>query len=421
MQQPAGNSLGPTPRSVAVLGDANDLRTWSNTPYFFSSAGKRAGFIQAGLDLKDPQYARNRTRWRIKSLLRLTRPADYQWSRANLLRMWRQVPQAFQGGEIISHFQCFPPAGLSETAGGRHSFYIDQTLTQFWSASTHQATGANAQDDAATDRPLLSGSSTVLLGFTRHQRQIIAQERASYQSARFVIGMAQAAARSAVEDYQVDPKKVFVVRAGANLHEEAVEQYLVANPPAPWRRGVAFTPERPAVLGMIANDWERKGLTRLVEIAEALARRGRPVKVCIVGRCPPHFVEHPLVDAAGFIMKSEEAKFINRIGTFAVGCLLSSDEPLGISTLEALRLGVPVMGTRVGGIPDCVPADAGLLVDLHASVIAMADALEPLLFDPSRYAALCEAARRHAGQVTWDQTIRHFQEIYAGRGKHYAA
>jgi glycosyltransferase involved in cell wall biosynthesis len=126
----------------------------------------------------------------------------------------------------------------------------------------------------------------------------------------------------------------------------------------------------------------------------------------VIGHCPEHLRAHPLVEWKGFIHKSQDTpRFLAEVDTFAVGCLPSYDEPLGISTLECLRLGIPVMGADVGGIPDCVPPEAGLLVPRLAAGGDIADALEPLLFDEARYRAAVDGAVANMERVTWDQTV----------------
>ena len=55
-------------------------------------------------------------------------------------------------------------------------------------------------------------------------------------------------------------------------------------------------------------------------------------------------------------------------------------EALGLSTLEAMSVGVPVVGTALGATPD-VLGDAGLLVP-PADPVALAAALRTLVQDP---------------------------------------
>jgi starch synthase len=247
---------------------------------------------------------------------------------------------------------------------------------------------------------------------------MLRREQEAYQSARFYIAMGRHNALSVVRDYGVDPRHVYVVRPGANMDEPAVQAYLAARGRS-WREaGEPFTPDRPARLGLVGLWPERKGLPRLVAAAEVLARRGRPVKVNMIGNCPEHLRGHPQVEWVGVVNKTRELdRFLREVDRFALGCLPSHFEPLGISTLEALRLGVPVMGADTGGIPDCVPSGAGFLVPRDAGGEEIADAIEYHVFDPDRYAALQAAAVREAPGVTWEVTVQRFQEIWAGKAR----
>lgn len=87
----------------------------------------------------------------------------------------------------------------------------------------------------------------------------------------------------------------------------------------------------------------------------------------------------------------------------------SSDaEALGISTLECLRLGVPVIATAVGGIVDTVPKGAGLLMPAERTSECLADELAAVLETPERYARMREAAHEVAGYQSWDRAAREF-------------
>ncbi|WP_175408499.1 glycosyltransferase family 4 protein [Streptomyces sp. TRM64462] len=78
---------------------------------------------------------------------------------------------------------------------------------------------------------------------------------------------------------------------------------------------------------------------------------------------------------------------------------------------EALRLGVPLVATAVGGVPELV-GDAAELVP-YGDAVALAHAVTGLLGDPVRRAALAEAGRRQAR--TWpteDDTIAQVLSVY---------
>ncbi|MGW2818119.1 glycosyltransferase family 4 protein [Streptomyces sp. NPDC001415] len=78
---------------------------------------------------------------------------------------------------------------------------------------------------------------------------------------------------------------------------------------------------------------------------------------------------------------------------------------------EALRLGVPLVATAVGGVPELV-GDAAVLVP-YGDAGALADAVVRLLTDPEACRALAEAGRAQA--ETWpteDETVAQVLAVY---------
>ncbi len=77
-----------------------------------------------------------------------------------------------------------------------------------------------------------------------------------------------------------------------------------------------------------------------------------------------------------------------------VVCQPSLLEPLGQSLLEAMACGRSVVATRIGGPPEFVPPEAGILVD-PLDVVALSRALEDAAGFPRPNAAAREAASAH--------------------------
>ncbi|MBT2447026.1 glycosyltransferase family 4 protein [Streptomyces sp. ISL-43] len=78
---------------------------------------------------------------------------------------------------------------------------------------------------------------------------------------------------------------------------------------------------------------------------------------------------------------------------------------------EALRVGVPLVATAVGGVPELV-GEAGVLVP-YGDAGALAAAVSGLLADPARRAALASAGRAQA--ATWpseDDTVAQVLSVY---------
>ncbi len=79
--------------------------------------------------------------------------------------------------------------------------------------------------------------------------------------------------------------------------------------------------------------------------------------------------------------------------------LASRNEGMGRSLVEAMAMGLPVVATRVGGIPQLVPtAREGILV-ASGDAAAMAAAMDALASDPARRQSLGDAARAAIGDA----------------------
>ena len=82
------------------------------------------------------------------------------------------------------------------------------------------------------------------------------------------------------------------------------------------------------------------------------------------------------------------------LSRLAVLVLSSWMENAPLAVLEAMAAGVPVVATRVGGVPELVPEGAGQLV-APGDPAALAAAIARLLDDPALADAQAAAARAH--------------------------
>jgi glycosyltransferase involved in cell wall biosynthesis len=137
--------------------------------------------------------------------------------------------------------------------------------------------------------------------------------------------------------------KTEVVSAGVDL-----ERF----PLLPRENGAA-----PAFL-CIGSLTERKNVRRL---AHAFARVGDG-SLTFVGDGPLHgeLSDRPGIRLAGAVPQERLRDYLT---VADVVCQPSLVEPFGLATLEAMASGRSVVATRIGGPPEFVPAEAGVLVD----------------------------------------------------------
>lgn len=95
----------------------------------------------------------------------------------------------------------------------------------------------------------------------------------------------------------------------------------------------------------------------------------------------------------------------------------SRQEGFGSVVLEALALGVPMVATAVGGLPEALAAGGGVLVPPDDPV-ALAKTIAGLLAEPARCAALGESGRTAAAGFCVERLVQRTLEVYRSLDLH---
>jgi len=141
-----------------------------------------------------------------------------------------------------------------------------------------------------------------------------------------------------------------------------------------------------------------KGLPTLVEAAAELAKQHPAAVTAIVGEGPIRAELDARIASAGLADRVRlvgfRADVSDVLAAADVFCLPSHMEGLPNALLEASAVGLPVVATQVGGIPELVVAnETGLLVPPRRPD-ELADAIARLLDDPPLARRMGQAARR---------------------------
>lgn len=194
-----------------------------------------------------------------------------------------------------------------------------------------------------------------------------AREAAVYRGAAALATFSQNTARSLVRDYGVEAERVQVVGAGANVFPET----------AP-RRDDGQT------VTFVGYDFARKGGLVLLEAVRLLRRRLPRARLLVAGAPAPESVPAG-VAFLGPVATEELPALFAQSTVFALPTL---QEPFGLAFLDAMACGLPCVGTRIEAVPEIVrDGETGLLVP-PGDPVALADALERLLSDPTRARAM---------------------------------
>ena len=223
------------------------------------------------------------------------------------------------------------------------------------------------------------------------------RERATYQEATAIATFSELVRQSLVEDYGVDPSRVHVTGAGANVIPKGEPQR---------------TDDGRTLVFVGKDGWRRKGGPVLLR-AFALLRRSRPdLRLLLAGPTEP-IAAAPGVTNLGLVPFEAVERLLSEATVFVLPTLR---EPFGIAYLDAMLNKVPCVGTEVGAVPEIL-ADSGICVP-PADAEALAAAIATLLDDPARRLAMGEAGRRRVLErgYLWPQVGKRLSEILAAAG-----
>jgi glycosyltransferase involved in cell wall biosynthesis len=189
------------------------------------------------------------------------------------------------------------------------------------------------------------------------------------------------------------PSAYVGAQAGELLRTDRVRVVPHGPPPA--------VPVRPGLAPLAGLD----GRPYILAIGTREPRKNLPRLVDAFGLLHP---THPEVDLlTDWVSEERRADLLRRAAVLAYPSL---DEGFGFPLLEAMQLGVPVVASQAGAIPE-VAAGAAILVPPQDTV-ALADALGRAISDSDLRTRLVAAGTARVGAFSWDQTAAALNALY---------
>ncbi|WP_125776695.1 glycogen synthase [Antribacter gilvus] len=283
-------------------------------------------------------------------------------------------------------------------------------------------------------------------------------ERTAYAGAAGVIAVSAGMRADILRVYpELDPDRVHVVHNGIDLSGWRRPGVDAEGAPLPADEAAAeaahaeqvvrhhgIDPERPSIV-FVGRITRQKGLPYLLRAAAALPPEVQLV-LCAGAPDTPEILAEvkalvgELRDArrgaatssgdAGIVWIEEMLPRPDLIAVLAAGTAFvcpSVYEPLGIVNLEAMAVGLPVVGTATGGIPEVVAdGETGVLVPIDQAtdgtgtpldpdryVADLADAMLRVVSDPEGAARMGAAGRRRAEEnFAWAAIAERTMAVY---------
>ena len=212
------------------------------------------------------------------------------------------------------------------------------------------------------------------------------------------------AAKSAIGVYGCDPRRISIIPLGANV-DAGISECDASSLKEQRLRA-------PLRLLLVGVDWQRKGCSFAIEVAQQLRERGVDAQLDIVGCLPPPSYNVPeFVNCHGFLRKSspEDVSRLRSLFLDATMFILPTQaECQGIVFNEAAAHGLPAIAPNTGGVSSVVQhGTTGSLMDVNATSHEWANEIMSLCRDSKRYEAYTLASVRTFGaRLSWNAAAR---------------
>jgi glycosyltransferase involved in cell wall biosynthesis len=221
-------------------------------------------------------------------------------------------------------------------------------------------------------------------------------EALAIKKASLLIYSSEWAARSAIEFYDADERKVHIIPYGANFEIPPAKEGVLQKQ----RSGRCR-------LLFLAVNWPRKGGDIAFETLLKLEEMGVEAELIVCGCTPPKEFVHERMTVIPFLDKNDERQReeLNKLFVKSDFLLLPTrGDCTPIVFSEANAFGLPIITTNTGGVPEIVhEGENGFMLPMSARGADYAKVIEEVYQDDSRYSELVKSSRAaFDNRLNWD-------------------
>ena len=240
-------------------------------------------------------------------------------------------------------------------------------------------------------------------------------ERALMASARRIIAFSSHERDAMATLYGADPRRIILAPCGVDLSLfRPMEQEMA--------RGILGLNGEKVIL-YVGRLEPLKGPELLLRLAAHLDS-GEKIRMLVVGGGPGELEEvdrlrslaktlnvDEVFDFVGMVDQGDLPVYYNAADVCVVP---SYYESFGLTALESMACGTPVVASRVGGLPNVVQHGRTGYLQSWRCPEAFADSLEMIVSSPSLQQSMGRAARLRAESMGWDRVAAQISDAYDG-------
>lgn len=225
-----------------------------------------------------------------------------------------------------------------------------------------------------------------------------------------VVAVSSMTAKDTTQILDIEPAHISVIPNAV----EAAFQPLPKEQAESFRQKNGILPETVCLLNVGANH-PRKNIYTIIKVVEILKQRGLPIHFWKVGidftdEQKAFIQTKELGKCISYLAKPDKSTLIQIYNAANMLIAPSLHEGFGITLLEAMACGIPVITSKVSAMPEVV-GDAGVLVD-PKDCQAIADAVCRIHNNPDYYNKLVNQGLKRAKSFTWEKTAEQIAQIY---------